>query len=197
MNENVGIDSVVDDLEVEPVAIRDRLPVGDARAPQEDRRRAGFPNPRSPPRRPPPTARPRRRSGSRGGARGRSPLRAASARTPLNPARSRSFAASWIWRVTSVSAGPPCGGLYLNPPSSGGLWDGVITTPSARGPPRALWVRIACETAGVGVYPSSESTATSTPWATSTSTAVRNAGSESACVSRPRNSGPSVPCALR
>ena len=29
-------------------------------------------------------------------------------------------------RVTSVSAGPPLGGLYLNPPSSGGLCEGVI-----------------------------------------------------------------------
>ena len=28
-----------------------------------------------------------------------------------------------------VSAGPPLGELYLNPPSSGGLWEGVITTP--------------------------------------------------------------------
>ena len=35
--------------------------------------------------------------------------------------------ASWC----SVSAGPPEGGLYLKPPSSGGLCDGVITTPSA------------------------------------------------------------------
>ena len=31
-----------------------------------------------------------------------------------------------------VSAGPPLGGLYLKPPSSGGLCDGVMTTPSAR-----------------------------------------------------------------
>ena len=35
-------------------------------------------------------------------------------------------------RVTSVSAGPPLGGLYLKPPSSGGLCDGVMTMPSAR-----------------------------------------------------------------
>jgi hypothetical protein len=32
---------------------------------------------------------------------------------------------------TSVSAGPPLGGLYLKPPSSGGLCEGVITMPSA------------------------------------------------------------------
>ena len=34
--------------------------------------------------------------------------------------------------VTSVSAGPPLGGLYLKPPSSGGLCEGVMTIPSAR-----------------------------------------------------------------
>jgi hypothetical protein len=28
-------------------------------------------------------------------------------------------------------AGPPCGGLYLMPPSSGGLCEGVMTMPSA------------------------------------------------------------------
>ena len=33
--------------------------------------------------------------------------------------------------VTSVSAGPPFGGLYLKAPSSGGLCDGVMKTPSA------------------------------------------------------------------
>ena len=43
-----------------------------------------------------------------------------------------SFASSWIQPVTSVSAGPPVGGLYLKPPSSGGLCDGVTTMPSAR-----------------------------------------------------------------
>ncbi|KAF5046488.1 hypothetical protein DSECCO2_470270 [anaerobic digester metagenome] len=37
-----------------------------------------------------------------------------------------------IQPVTSVPAGPPWGGLYLMPPSSGGLWDGVMTSPSAR-----------------------------------------------------------------
>ena len=63
-----------------------------------------------------------------------------------------SFAAASIQRVVAVSAGPPCGGLYLNPPSSGGLCDGVITMPSARPAVRPrLWVRIAWDTAGVGV----------------------------------------------
>ena len=43
---------------------------------------------------------------------------------------------SWLARfsihlVAVVSAGPPLGGLYLKPPSSGGLWEGVMTMPSA------------------------------------------------------------------
>ncbi|CAM5584580.1 hypothetical protein SHIRM173S_05920 [Streptomyces hirsutus] len=63
-----------------------------------------------------------------------------------------SLARSWIQPVASEPAGPPLGGLYLKPPSAGGLWDGVTTTPSARPVVRPrLWVRIACETAGVGV----------------------------------------------
>jgi hypothetical protein len=42
--------------------------------------------------------------------------------------------------------------LYLNPPSSGGVCDGVITMPSASPEVRPrLWVPIACDTAGVGV----------------------------------------------
>ena len=36
-----------------------------------------------------------------------------------------------IHLVAVVSAGPPLGGLYLKPPSSGGLWEGVMTMPSA------------------------------------------------------------------
>ena len=107
------------------------------------------------------------------------------------------MAASSIAPVTSVSAGPPCGGLYLKPPSPGGLCDGVTTMPSAvpRPPPR-LWARIACEITGVGVAPSSASSTTSTPCAASTSTIVRVAGSDSAWVSLPRNSGPSMPSRL-
>ena len=67
-----------------------------------------------------------------------------------------SLARSSIHFVTSVSAGPPLGGLYLNPPSPGGLCDGVTTIPSARWsvPPR-LWTRMAREMTGVGVTPSS------------------------------------------
>src|SRR5579864_9436836 len=46
---------------------------------------------------------------------------------------------------------------------------------------------------GVGVYPSCASIIDSTPLAASTSRAVANAGSDKACVSMPRNSGPSMP----
>src|SRR6476620_7922144 len=75
-------------------------------------------------------------------------------RTPASPAASRSLARSWIQRVMSVPAGPPSGGLYLHPPSEGGLCDGVTTIPSAGGRrPDALWARIARDRAGVGVYP--------------------------------------------
>ena len=38
---------------------------------------------------------------------------------------------------------------------------------------------------------------TSTPLAASTSSALANAGSDSACVSMPRKSGPSMPCLRR
>ena len=44
--------------------------------------------------------------------------------TPWRPHFRSALASASIQRVTSVSAGPPCGGLYLNPPSSGGLCDG-------------------------------------------------------------------------
>ncbi len=42
--------------------------------------------------------------------------------------------------MTWVSAGPPLGGLYLKPPSRGGLCDGVTTIPSARSDVRAAIV---------------------------------------------------------
>src|SRR3990172_7554423 len=85
-------------------------------------------------------------------------------RTSPNPERRIPFARSSIARVTSVSAGPPCGGLYLNPPSPGGLWDGVITIPSANPPflPR-LCARTAWEITGVGVHPEEERTRGSLP----------------------------------
>ena len=74
------------------------------------------------------------------------------------PDSSSSFARAAITLVASVSAGPPWGGLYLNPPSRGGLWLGVTTIPSARPSPLVrscpgapLAPRMATETAGVGV----------------------------------------------
>ncbi len=57
-----------------------------------------------------------------------------------------------IQPVASVSAGPPWGGLYLKPPSRGGLWLGVTTMPSARfgssGASPRLWRRMAWLTRG-------------------------------------------------
>ena len=83
---------------------------------------------------------------------------------PPTPARISSLARAAIQLVASESAGPPCGGLYLKPPSRGGLWDGVTTMPSASPVPEVapvvrtpsavvapLCSRIAWETAGVGV----------------------------------------------
>ena len=46
-----------------------------------------------------------------------------------------------IHLVAVVSAGPPLGGLYLKPPSSGGLWEGVMTMPSA-------WWSLCCGVVG-------------------------------------------------
>src|SRR5207249_4451046 len=67
------------------------------------------------------------------------------------PARRSSLARSWIQPVTSVSAGPPLGGLYLMPPSSGGLCDGVMMMPSAWWPVRPrLWTSITYLTLGDG-----------------------------------------------
>jgi hypothetical protein len=51
--------------------------------------------------------------------------------TALSPSRRISLARLAITPVASVSAGPPLGGLYLKPPSRGGLCDGVTTMPSA------------------------------------------------------------------
>ena len=66
---------------------------------------------------------------------------------------SSALARAAITLVASLSAGPPCGGLYLKPPSRGGLWDGVTTMPSATSAPVAvaLCTTIARDTAGVGV----------------------------------------------
>ena len=68
------------------------------------------------------------------------------------PSARMALARSSIHLVAVVSAGPPLVGLYLKPPSSGGLCDGVITMPSARSLLRPrLYCRIACDSAGVGV----------------------------------------------
>jgi len=84
------------------------------------------------------------------------------------------------------------------PPSSGGLCDGVITIPSESPSVRPrLYERIARETAGVGVQPPSRSIFAATPLPARTSSAVRNAGSDRACVSFPRKSGPSIPAFAR
>ena len=56
-----------------------------------------------------------------------------------------------------------------------------------------LWTRIACDTAGVGVNSPPAETIVATPFAASTSSAVSNAGCDSAWVSAPMNSGPSMP----
>jgi len=56
---------------------------------------------------------------------------------------------------------------------------------------------MACESAGVGVKPQARSAITSTSLPASTSSAVANAGSESACVSLAKNSGPSTPPSWR
>ena len=69
------------------------------------------------------------------------------------PARISSLARAAITLVASESAGPPCGGLYLNPPSWGGLCEGVTTIPSASPAPVVRpWLArmIAWLTAGVG-----------------------------------------------
>ena len=56
---------------------------------------------------------------------------------------------------------------------------------------------MAWEMTGVGVQTPSRSTLTSTPFPASTSSALRNAGSESAWVSIPRKSGPVAPACPR
>ena len=107
------------------------------------------------------------------------------------------FARFSIHFVAVVSAGPPFGGLYLKPPSSGGLCEGVITMPSACG--FALVRRVVGQDRvrerrrrRIALAP--RPIMISTPFAARTSSAVANAGSDSAWVSCARNSGPVVPC---
>ncbi len=42
--------------------------------------------------------------------------------------------------VVPAGAGPPVTGSYLEPPSVGGLWDGVTTMPFAKPSPSKRWV---------------------------------------------------------
>src|SRR5256885_10761271 len=92
----------------------------------------------------------------------------------------------------------PLGGFSLNPPLSGGLCDGVMTMPSASPAARPrLWRRIARETTGVGVTPSSAWIRVSMPLAANTSRAVRWAADERACVSLPMTRGPVTPTEAR
>jgi len=63
-----------------------------------------------------------------------------------------------------------------------------MTMPSATPVLRPrLYVRIAWETAGVGVYSSPSAIITVTPLAASTASALARAGPESSVVARPRN----------
>ncbi|CKP54634.1 Uncharacterised protein [Mycobacterium tuberculosis] len=57
--------------------------------------------------------------------------RASGNRFTIDRASRISLARLAIAVVAAVSAGPPLGGLYLMPPSDGGLCDGVTTIPSA------------------------------------------------------------------
>ena len=117
--------------------------------------------------------------------------------TPRELAGEQLVGAVSIHLVTAVSAGPPLGGLYLKPPSSGGLCDGVMTMPSAKPERRPrLYVMIACERVGVG-YSRARVDHDVQSLAASTSSVVAKAGSDSACVSIAKNSGPSIPADWR
>ena len=195
-----GVDDRVHHGQVEPVALGDRTPVVDAGAAQRIGADADA-------------GRPDRVEVHHVGqvvdvgaqevvraARRPGPGRSGTRRTPLSPARSSSLARSAIQPVASVSAGPPFGGLYLKPPSRGGLCDGVTTMPSAR---PASVVPAVVRRGSRGRPPAWGCTgrrrrpAPVTPLAASTSSAVAQAGSDRPWVSRPTNSGPSKPCAAR
>jgi hypothetical protein len=103
--------------------------------------------------------------------------------TPLRLFLMYSFAFFSMTDVTSVSAGPPFGVLYLKPPSCGGLCDGVMTTPSHCSWEVLFASMTVKESTGVGVKPSFSAMAQVTPLATKTCKAVSSAGFERACVS--------------
>ena len=195
-----GVDHRVDHGQVQAVPVGDLGPVGDAGAAE---RVSADPHPGRPDRvqvdhrR---AARPRTRRGSRS-AHGRAPWPALAA--PGAPRAGRRAAARWPGpgsrEVICEPAGPPSGGLYLNPPSSGGLCDGVTTIPSARPSVPVRGCASGWPATGPGSACSRPGCRPGPPrsLAASTSSAVTKAGSDSACVSRPRNSGPVVPAAAR
>ena len=108
------------------------------------------------------------------GARRRARVAGCAARRAGRRARS-ALARVSIQPVTCVSAGPPCGGLYLKPPSSGGLCDGVMTMPSARPDgAAAVVVEDGVRDGRRRRVAASRSIMTSTPFAASTSSALTN-----------------------
>jgi len=118
--------------------------------------------------------------------------------TSRRPPSSKTLARFCTQVVMSLSAGPPLVGLYLKPPLSGGLCEGVMTMPSAS-PALRPWLctRMAWLTAGVGVNSPPAEIMVCTPLAASTSIALSSAGCDSAWVSAPINSGPLMPWLLR
>ena len=111
------------------------------------------------------------------------------------PERSRLLARSSIQEVTSESAGPPWGGLYLKPPSRGrivrgsdddavapvGGAAGIIDQDRVRDHRRRRHSVVALQDRLDAARPRALRGPSAAP------------GSESACVSFPMNSGPSIP----
>ena len=127
------IHGVAHDGERKPMTLGDQSPVARRRRRRADRRRDAAPS-RAARRGRRRSAGPRRtspRSRSDGWCR-RARARASGMRfTSRSPSARSALARCSIQPVAFVSAGPPFVGLYLNPPSSGGLCDGVMTMPSA------------------------------------------------------------------
>ena len=193
----VGSTRVVDDRQVEAVALGDRGPVGGARAAERvDAEAQAARADRVEVDRPREVVDVGRDVVAAAGPAAPRPARTRARRR--SPASSSALASRSIQPVTSVSAGPPCGGLYLKPPSSGGLCEGVTTMPSALPPSAAAVV-------GEDRVRDDGRRREAVRGVDDDVDAVRGehlddgraAGSESACVSRPRNSGPSMPCCAR
>ena len=98
----------------------------------------------------------------------------------------------------SVSAGPPSGGLYLKPPSSGGLCDGRDHDAIGQACPRAR----GCTSGWRAKAPASACSrgrcrsSSRRRWPPALRARWPMPARESACVSMARNSGPVVPCCL-